>query len=220
MVKNLRRREFLKKAGIAGIFTMTANHVFAHNSAVFGAGNGTEGLLDKLATQTQSLQTLTDTPLLVTYQTSLIPWQQSGYQATGSGYYICQHGDLVLFPLHLHHESLGLLDQVILCFEKNKIGDWVKIRPLSGFDLEALAAAATALERYNPNIALCDYLLPRLSAKHKNPHCFSTAKGEISIKTLLSDTSSTIDVLVKEGDATLFQQKIKSKHTLTCTQGC
>ncbi len=220
MVKNLRRREFLKKAGIMGIFTMTTGHAFAHKSVAFDTWNGTESLLNKLVTQTHGLQTLTGTQLLSTYQAALVQWQQSGYAATGSEFFICQNSDLALFPLHLHHESTGLLDQAVLCFEKNKSGDWIKLRTLSGFDLEALAVAATTLGNYNSAINLSDYLLPRLSSKHNNPFCFGTAKGEVSIKTLLSDTNSTIEVLVKEGDNTLFQQNIISQHTLKCTRGC
>lgn len=203
-----------------GIFTMTTSQVFAHDNAVFTNLKGSESLLSKISKRTQSLQKLTNTQLLTSYEAALVQWRQSGYQPVGSDYYICLHRELALFPLHLRHESIGVLDEVILCFEKNKLGEWVKLKALSGFDLEALTVAATTLEKNNLTFNLCDYLLPHLSRKQESPFCFSTVKGEVSIKTVLSETNSITQVLVKKGSETLFQQQIKSKHTLRCTLGC
>lgn len=212
MAKKLHRRKFLKKAGIVCGVIFTAHHTFARKevTSVFLK----KGFLDFLPKQTHSLQTLNDSSLLNSYKTALSHWQQSGYKAHGSNYYICQYREVALFPLLLEHDSVGLLDQAILCFEKSEAGEWIRLRSLAGFELEALSVAASNLLFDRPASALADYLLPVVSSIRTESFSFITSKGSVSIKTFLSDTNSRTEISVKETNETLFQQTITSTHQL------
>jgi hypothetical protein len=209
MIENLPRRKFLRDAGIIGISTFTASHVFAQKNRNL-VGDIT--FLDKISKQTYSLTTLRNNSLLCAYEAVLKGWQDSGYRAFKSEYYVCQGSDVALFPIHLHHESLDSLDFALLCFRKDEDEAWIKSNSLSGFDLEALSAAADILKSRNSEIDVCDYLLP---FGNKNlGDGFATRKGSVFTKTLLSQNGSTIEIIVKENDEVLFNQLITTKHTL------
>lgn len=198
-----------------GVLALTSNHVFALNKLTSTSLSGNEGFMEKISKKTCDLQTLKGADLFSIYRTALSNWQHNGYEAHGSNYYVCQPSEIVLFPLHLHHESAGSLDQAILCFAKNQADKWVKLKALSGFDLEALNVAATGLQLHNPAVNLNNYLLPILSSTHAEPFCFHTLKGDVFIKTFIADNNSNTEIIVKEGSKIVFQQKIISKHNLS-----
>jgi hypothetical protein len=215
MIKNLPRREFLRSAGITGIAISITNSVFAQKQICSNHLNGNIGFMDKIPKKTYSLRTLHEPKLLNIYEKTLNDWQNCGYKASTSDYYVCQGENLFLFPLHLNHESIGLLDSTVLCFGKNETGELIKLKPLSGFDLEALAVAAASLQKHNPDIDLGGYLLPSFSSNQTNSFCFNTLKGSVFIKTLLYKNDSNTEIIVKEGNKILFQQTIISEHRLS-----
>jgi hypothetical protein len=215
MRKKLLRREFLKNTGIIVIASLTTNQIFAQNQVASISRNGNTSFMDKISKKTYSLKTLRNNSLLHTYEAALSNWQNSGYEASGSDYYVCQDGNLALFSLHLKHESVGLLDSAILCFGKNQAGEWKSLKSLSGFDLEILTVAAGELQKNNPDIDLSDYLLPSTAQWVNDGFCFSTPKGDVFIKTILLSDASKTEIIVKEGDKILFQQTIISEHQLS-----
>lgn len=212
MVKNLHRRKFLKKVGIICAITLTTQNAFTRKKAISAPLK--DGFIDRLSKYTYSRYELDDVSLMNSYKIALSHWQQSGYEPHGSNYYICKYREVALFPLLLEHNSLGLLDQAILCFEKNEAGEWVRLRSLAGFELEALSVAASNLLFDRPDSDLADFLLPVVSSVRTESFSFITSKGSVSIKTFLSDTNSKTEISVMEGNKTLFEQKIISMHQL------
>ena len=166
---------------------------------------GGQVFLSKLLKKTYSLKTLFNTNLLDIYKTSLNNWQNTGYQALGSNFYACQHENIALFPLYHPHNSMGILDTAIVCFGKNNEGEWTKLKPLSGYDLEALAVATEGLLKNNANIDLGDYLLPSCFQNMDNGLCFRTLKGDVFIKTIVSKDASKTKIIVREGEKILFE---------------
>ena len=213
-MKNPSRRVFLRNATIISIASLSANHAFAQILTPQKPSLSHGSLLARISTKTCSIEKIAFNNLFNIYNISLNNWKQSGYEAMGTNYYVCQDENLVLCPLQFHHNVVGLIDSVLLCFGKNQEGEWQSLKPLSGFDLEVLAVAAEGLQKHNPNIELSDYLLPSITQNRKDGFCFTTQKGEVFIKSILLDECSRTEIIVKEGDKILFQQTIISAHHL------
>ena len=203
-MNNQSRRVFLKSAGIVGIASLTPNYVFAQKQNTYFMGR--QVFLSKILKKTCSLKVLSNTNLFNIYKTALNNWQSTGYQAFGSNFYVCQNENVALFPLYHPHNSMGILDRAILCFGKNDRGEWTKLKPLSGYDLEALAVATEGLLKNNADIDLGDYLLPSCFQNMDNGLCFKTLKGNVFIKTTVSKEVSKTKIIVREGEKVLFEE--------------
>jgi len=76
-----------------------------------------------------------------------IPWIKTGYQPFNNKYYLCQKGQKAIFLLHLPHEENGSLDISALVLQEDiSLESWRLAASLSGFQLEALIKASTALK--------------------------------------------------------------------------
>lgn len=211
-MSNLSRRIFLRNAGIISIASLTTNPTFAQNQTVSSEGSG---LLARISKKTYSLDKLPFKNLLNIYELALNNWKQSGYEAFETNYFVCQNENLALFPLHLHHATVGLIDTAFLCFGKNQMDEWIKLRPLSGLDMEVLDVAAEGLQKHHPDIDLSKFLLPSISQNRNVGFYFDTQKGNVFIKSILSTDSVKTEIIVKEGDKPLFQQTIISQCSLS-----
>jgi hypothetical protein len=205
MTKKLPRRKFLL-SGVLSISAFTVHQAFSKNYVVSDVKEELK-FFDRITRKTYSLEKLSDPKLFSFYQSSLISWQKSGYEATSNSYYTCMDDGLALFPLQLLHQSLGVLDTVMICFKKDENGDWIQLNSLSGLDLNALAVAADALQNSNEQIDLEAYLLPIKSIRGDG-HRFETKKGIVSLKTLLSENGLSTEVIVWKNETVLCHKSI------------
>lgn len=115
--------------------------------------------------------------------------------------------------MHLHVNGTGKVDNVLLCFGKNSDGEWKTLKPLSGFDLEAISVAMKELKKGNSSVDLSKYLFPA-PVQPFNPYGFETKKGSVFLKTQLSYDQTSTKIIVKEGSNIVFQKEIMSQHRL------
>lgn len=213
---DLTRRNFIKNVGFVGTTTLLCgSSVLAQNSftSFFDSENKEQAILSQFAKTTYSETFSADASLLACYQKAILSWQKTGYKPTGNFCYSTATGELKMFPMHLEVEGSGKLDAVLLCFGKNDIGEWKALKSLSGFDLEAINIAMTALKEKNNSVDLTHYLVPAPNQQSK-PYSFDTQKGTVFLKTTLSSGQTATKIVVTEGNTIVYQKELVSKHRL------
>jgi len=214
---DLTRRNFIKNVGFVGATTLLCgSSLLAQNSftSFSKLENEEENILSKFTKSAYSDTFFSDAALLNCYKKAIINWEKIGYQPSGSFCYSSPDGQLKMFPMHLHVEESGKLDDVLLCFGKNQNREWKALKSLSGFDLEALTAAMKELKTKNNTVDLTPYLFPT-PEQILNPYGFETKKGSVFLKTLLASNQTSTKIIVSEGSNIIFQKEIISQHSLT-----
>jgi len=214
IMNDLKRRNFIKNIGFVGITTLFCGSLLGQNSLLdfSDSHNKEENILSKFSKSTLSNSLLSDQSLLDCYNRSIVSWEKNGYQPSGNFCYSSEDNNLKMFPMHLHIDSMGKLDDVLLCFGKNSNGEWKFLKSLSGFDLEAITMAMNELRIRNNNIDLSQYLFPA-PVQQLEPYGFTTKKGSVFLKTTLSQDTSIL-IIVKEGNTIVYKKELLSKHSL------
>lgn len=213
---DLIRRNFIKNIGFAGTTTLLCGSaVFAQDTfgSFLDSGNKEETILSKFSKSASSDLFLFDSALLECYNKATVSWKKTGYEAAGDFHYSSSDNQLKMFPIHLHVNGSKKLDDVLLCFGKNQNGEWKALKPLSGFDLEALTVAMKKLKSLNGTIDLTNYLFPA-PIQQFNPYGFETKRGQVFLKTQLSHHQTATKIVVTEGSTIIFQKEIISQHRL------
>lgn len=213
---DLTRRNFIKNVGFVGTTTLfCGGSLLAQNtfSSFSDSDNDEENILSKFSKSTYSDVFLSDTALLDCYKKANESWEKTGYESSGNFCYSSADNQLKMFPMHLHVNGTGKVDDVLLCFGKNSDGEWKTLKPLSGFDLEAITVAMKELKKANSSVDLSKYLFPA-PVQSFNPYGFETNKGSVALKTQLCSNQTSTKIVVKEGSNIVFQKEIISKHSL------
>lgn len=212
---DISRRNFIKNVGFVGVTTLFCSSLLAQNTFTdFSVSDKEEeNVLSKFYKSNSSDAFLLDQSLLDCYKKALINWEKTGYEPSGNLYYNSKDGNLKMFPIHLHIDGAGKLDDVLLCFGKNANGEWKSLKSLSGFDLEAITVATKDLQLSNSNVDLSHYLFPA-PAQQLDPYGFTTKRGSVYLKTTLATGQTSTKMIVKEGNNIVYQKEIISKHGL------
>ncbi len=143
-----------------------------------------------------------------------IPWIKTGYQPFNNKYYLCQKGQKAIFLLHLPHEENGSLDISALVLQEDiSLESWRLAASLSGFQLEALIKASTALKTNTSPSQLADLLLPALYKTKKMPGRFPTELGEVSVNAVLGkDNVIRVKAAVYESGQMLWSSEYTSQY--------
>jgi hypothetical protein len=213
---DLTRRNFIKNVGFVGTATLfCGSSLLAHDNSnsLLSSDNGAEYILSQFSKSAVS-ETFSDPALLDCYKKTSLSWEKTGYEFSGNFCYSSADNQLKMFPMRLHIQGSGKLDDVLLCFGKNANGEWNALKPLSGFDLEALSMAMKELKTKNNTVDLTHYLFPA-PLRQLNPYSFETKKGNVFLKTQLASDQASTKIVVTEGSTIIFQKEIISKHSLT-----
>lgn len=213
---DLTRRNFIKNVGFVGATTLFCGSSLLGQNTFYSLSDlekKEENILSIFSKSTYSDAFLSDSALLNCYKEASISWEKTGYQPSGNFCYSSPDNQLKMFPLHLHVNDSGKLDDVLLCFGKNSNGEWNTLKPLSGFDLEAITVAMKELKIKNNPADLTHYLFP-VFAKQLNPYSYETKKGSVFLKTQLSSDYTLTKIVVMEGSNIVFQKEVISQHSL------
>jgi len=213
---DLTRRKFIKNIGFVGTSTFfCGSSLFAQDvlSSHSDSENAEENILANFSKSSYSDAFLFDSVLLDCYKKAVVNWEKIGYQASGDFCYSSLDNHLKMFPMHLHIDSHGTLDNVLLCFGKNQNGEWKVLKTLSGFDLEVISVAMKELKAKNKAIDLTDYLFPA-PEQQLNPYGFETKMGNVFLKTIMSSGQTSTKIIVTEGTNIVYQRKVVSQHSL------
>ncbi|MDR7208659.1 hypothetical protein [Flavobacterium piscis] len=212
---DLKRRNFIKNVGFVGTTALICgSSLLAQDTFTSSSDNAEESILSQFSKSAYSDAFLSDSALLECYKSASINWIKTGYEPYGNVCYGSKDGDLKMFPMHLHTGITGKLDDVLLCFGKNSTGEWRTLKPLSGFDLEAITVAMKELKTKNNTVDLTHYLFPS-PIQQINPYSFETKKGRVFLKTQLSSYQTSTEIVVMEGSNIVFKKEIISQHNLT-----
>lgn len=213
---DLTRRSFIKNIGITGTATFFCGSVVAQNTLenFSNLEKDENNILSKFSKITLFDAFLIDQPLYNCYKKSILNWEKTGYAATGNFCYSSSDRLLKMFPIHLHTDQNGKLDNVLLCFGKDTKGEWKVLRSLSGFDLEAITVAMNDLKIHADEVNLSHYLFPA-PIQEFNPYGFNTKKGSVSLQTLLAQEQTSTKIIVKEGSTIVYEKEIVSQHLLS-----
>lgn len=212
---DLTRRNFIKNVGFVGATTLFCGSLLGQNAFTGFSDSDSEekNILSKFSKSNISNAFLLDQSLLHCYNAAIVSWEKIGYESSGNFCYSSDDNTLKMFPIHLHVDGAGKLDDVLLCFGKNANGEWKSLKSLSGFDLEAITIAMEELQLHNSNVNLSHYLFPAPAAQSE-PYGFMTQKGSVYLKTILSPENTTTKIIIKEGTTAVYQKEIISKHRL------
>jgi hypothetical protein len=213
---DLTRRSFIKNVGFVGATTLFCGSLLAQNTLTnfSDLDKDEENILSKFSKSTFADAFLLDQTLLNCYNKAIVSWKKNGYEPSGDFCYSSHDNQLKMFPLHLHVDGSGKLDDVLLCFGKNLNGEWKALKSLSGFDLEAITLAMKGLKVKNNTVDLTHYLFPA-PVQQINPYSFETKKGSVFLKTLLSPEQTSTKIVVMEGSTIVFQKEVISQHSLS-----
>lgn len=115
------------------------------------------------------------------------------------------------YPLVLRHRSTELTDLLVPVFGQRPDGQWQQIIVLTGYQIEALAHAATGLQEQT--LALHELLMPTGFAP-VNGLEYSTRQGSVSTRTQLHRGVATTVLTVRRGAEILFSETRRSQHCL------
>ena len=210
---DLTRRNFIKNVGFVGATTLFCGSLLAQNTFdnFSDSKNGGNNILSHFSKSSFSDTFLLNPSLLDCYNNAIVNWEKTGYVSSGNYCYSSIDGHLKMFPMHLHTDSTGKIDDVLLCFGKNSNGEWKSLRSLSGFDIEALTVALKDLNIYSNEVNLFDYLFPA-PLQQFNPYGFNTKKGSVSLQTLLAQEQTSTKIIIKEGSNIVYQKEVISQH--------
>ncbi len=144
-------------------------------------------------------------------------WRQTGYKPLDGKYYLCQKGQKAIYLLHLPHKETGSLDVSALVLQEDvSLESWSLVASLSGFQLEALVKAETALRATNHQDRLASLLLPALPAfrpAKRTPGRFLTELGEVGVSAALGkDKTMRVKAAVYEAGETLWSSEYTSQY--------
>lgn len=215
-MKKLSRRLFLKNAGIISTIAISVNDVFGQTQKKHpDLRVECRTFLDRLSSKCHRIDQLQDPELAEQFQLSLKSWQNTGYELITKNYYALENEQLILIPLIISHSSLSVLDTGMVCIEKDELGKWQRLRPLSGFDIHALNVAAEALQNTKPNVDLVANLLPKYLKSPCKPEYYNTQNGGVKIKTNIDSDHIRTLIEIEDNTRVIFQKMIVFEKMLS-----
>ncbi|WP_163409455.1 hypothetical protein [Flavobacterium ajazii] len=214
---DLTRRNFIKNVGFVGTATLfCGSSLLAQNTfdSFSNSDNEDENILSNFSKSNSSDAFLADSALLECYKKASLNLEKTGYQPSGNFCFSSLDNQLKMFPMHLYVNGTGKLDDLLLCLGKNSKGEWISLKSLSGFDLEAIKVAMKELKSKNSTVDLTNYLFPSPS-NQLNPYGFETKRGSVFLKTQLCYDQTSTKIVVKEGSSIVYEKEIISQHSLT-----
>ncbi|MFB9106999.1 hypothetical protein [Flavobacterium gyeonganense] len=214
---DLTRRNFIKNVGFVGTATLfCGSSLLAQTPFPFfiDSDNEDENILSYFSRSTSSAVFLADSALLECYKKASLNLEKTGYKPSGTFCFSSPDNQLKMFPMHLHINGTGKLDELLLCFGKKSNGEWTSLKSLSGFDLEAITVAMKEIKAKNSTVDLTNYLFPA-PVNQLNPYGFETKRGSVFLKTQLCYDQTSTKIVVKEGSNIVFEKEVISQHSLT-----
>ncbi len=129
-----------------------------------------------------------------------------------SGAFFCAQGQTCFYPLVLRNACADMAEVLMPVFHRQADGTWKRLAALTGYQIEALTLAASALA--NQEIPLNELLLPA----GKNPAAGSeyfTRQGRVVIKTQIQNGTAETEIQVFSGNTVVFAEQFSSRHTLS-----
>ena len=139
-----------------------------------------------------------------------------GFERENRGAFFCADGNTCFYPLMLRRASANLTDLLVPVFNRQSDGTWKRLAVLTGYQLEALGRAATALAEQQTQTPLHELLLPA-GAVPATGDTFSTLRGAITMKTQLQNGSAQTEITIYSGLQIVFTESYRSQHTLSST---
>ncbi|WP_269234096.1 hypothetical protein [Flavobacterium flavigenum] len=214
---DLTRRNFIKNVGFVGTATLFCGSSLLSQTPFpffIDSDNEDENILSFFSKSNSSDALLADAALLECYKKASENLKKTGYKPSGTFCFSSPDNQLKMFPMHLQVNGAGKLDDLLLCLGKKSNGEWILLKSLSGFDLEAMKVAMKELKAKNSTLDLTNYLFPA-PVNQLNPYGFETKSGSVFLKTQLCYDQTSTKIVVKEGSNIVFEKEVISQHSLT-----
>ena len=137
-----------------------------------------------------------------------------GFERENSGAFFCAGNNTCFYPLILRRASASLTDFLVPVFHRQPDGAWKRLAVLTGYQLEALGRAATALSEQT--IPPHELLLPA-GPSPADGSTYQTLRGAVTMKTQLQYGSAQTEITIYSGQQIIFTEKYRSRHTLCST---
>jgi hypothetical protein len=135
-----------------------------------------------------------------------------GFERESRGTFFCAGGNTCFYPLLLRRASVNLTELLVPVFHRQTDGAWKRLAVLTGYQLEALGRAATALAEQHKSLQ--ELLLPA-GAIPATGDTFNTLRGAVTMKTQLKYGSAQTDITIYSGTEIIFTESYRSQHTLS-----
>lgn len=145
-----------------------------------------------------------------------------GYRPAGVSPFWLAGAGTALLPLQLVHQTEGVLDTQILIFNRSSAGLWSSYGALSGFHLEAVAAARSELQAGPFDSGeLRKLLLPQAGKgmPFANGWAHPTESGHFGLSIQIAAGQTTVEAAIVQAGKTIWQKVFSSRHALQCAPG-
>lgn len=137
-----------------------------------------------------------------------------GFRESGSSCFFSGHNSYCYYPLAYHHPSVGTLEVLLPVFHRDSEGQWKLLKTFSGFQIEALAKAASAISDSGSG-QLHDLLFP----VNREPVVgiggkYYTKSGTVQIVTTCISGNGHTTCTVQGTDGVEYTESFKSRHAL------
>lgn len=145
-----------------------------------------------------------------------------GYRPVGVSPFWLAGARTALLPLQLAHQPEGVLDTQILIFNRSSAGIWSSCGALSGFHLEAVAAARAELQA-SPFDAdeLRKLILPQAGKgmPFVKGWAHPTESGNFGLSVQITAGQTMVEAAITQAGKTIWHTVFSSSHALRCTSG-
>lgn len=145
-----------------------------------------------------------------------------GYRPAGVSPFWLAGAGTALLPLQLAHQTEGVLDTQILVFNRSSAGNWSSCGALSGFHLEAVAAARVELQASPFDSSELRKLLLPQSGKGMpflKGWAHPTESGYLGLSVQITAGQTTVEAAIVQAGKTIWHQVFSSRHALQCASG-
>jgi hypothetical protein len=142
---------------------------------------------------------------------------ERGYhKESNSVYFYGDQHNCCFYALSLRHTRSGLNDVLLPVLSLDEAGNWQHIATLTGFQLEALAHAASRLS--GPASTLQGQLLPAPSGSNMLPNgAFHNQEGLVEIQTVVLTTGAQTTIRMTGPHGDHLNETFQSAHGLICS---
>lgn len=137
-----------------------------------------------------------------------------GFEREINGAFFCADGNTCFYPLLLRRATAGLSDFLVPVFNRQPDGAWKRLAVLTGYQLEALGRAASALAEQP--IPPHELLLPA-GPSPADGSTYQTLRGAVTTKTQLQYGSAQTEITIYSDQQIIFTENYRSRHTLCST---
>lgn len=145
-----------------------------------------------------------------------------GYRPVGVSPFWLAGARTALLPLQLAHQTEGVLDTQILIFNRSSAGIWSSCGTLSGFHLEAVAAARPELQAgLFDSDELRKLILPQAGKgmPFVKGWAHPTESGNFGLSVQITASQTTVEATMVQAGITIWHKVFSSHHALRCASG-